>query len=127
MAAATGNPFTITALVTALVQVPLLYKYFTNTDPADKPVTIPLIAIDAVPVPFVTDHIPPAVECVNAGVIELMHTPEAPPAIVSNTGKAFTTIVLLSVFIQLPLFIVYVTVADPAVMPVNMPAAEMEA
>ena len=77
--------------------------------------------------PFSTDHIPPGVVFVNAGVIELTQTVKAPPAKESSTGVAFTTIVLLSVFIQMPLFTVYVTVADPAVMPVTKPAADMEA
>ena len=44
----------------------------------------------AVPGPFVIDHVPSAVALVNAGVVALIHTEDAPPPIAATVGKGFT-------------------------------------
>ena len=54
--------------------------------PDVNPVTTPAVVINAVPVPGVIDHVPPAVASVNAGVSEPTHTDIAPPAIAATVG-----------------------------------------
>jgi hypothetical protein len=49
------------------------------------------------PVPLVIDHVPPAVEFVNAGVVEPVHTVVAPPPFAFTVGTALivTDVVVL--------------------------------
>ena len=44
----------------------------------------------AVPVPEVTDQVPPAVELVKAGVVEFTQTEAAPPPMAATLGRALT-------------------------------------
>ena len=90
IAATTGNAFIVNDFVAVFVQVPLLKVYTTVTVPGVNPVTTPAAVILAVPVPLVTDQVPPAVASVKAGVLELAHTVKDPPAITDTTGNGFT-------------------------------------
>ena len=62
--------------------------YLTLTFPAVVPVNTPPAEILAVPVPGITDHVPPAVALVKAGVDAPVHTVAAPPAIAAGKGFA---------------------------------------
>ena len=54
----------------------------------------------AVPVPEVTDQVPPDVASVKAGVVEFTQTVAAPPLIVATAGRAFTVSDLVTVVEQ---------------------------
>ena len=82
--------FIITGYVTFEEPQLLLTLYFTVTEPAVTPVTIPPEVMVAEPVPLVIDHVPPAVASVNAGVDAPAHTLAAPPPIVATAGTSFT-------------------------------------
>ena len=68
------------------------------TVPAVSPVTTPPVVILAVPVPEITDQLPPDVASVNAGVDAPVHTVAAPPAIAAITGCALTVSETVAVF-----------------------------
>ena len=98
-----GKAFTVNELLTELLQVPLLYVYFTETVPAVNPVTTPPVVTEAVPVPAIIDHVPPDCAFVKAGVEAFAQTDVAPPLFAANTGNAFTvtnTAVLVALFVQ---------------------------
>jgi hypothetical protein len=97
--------------------------YTTVTVPEVNPVTTPAAVITAVPVPFVIDQVPPAVASVKAGVLVLTHTDIAPLPIAATTGNAFIVNDFVALFVQVPLLIVYTTVAVPGVNPVTTPPA----
>ena len=63
--------------------------YTTDAVPAVTPVTIPVPAIVAEPVPLVIDQVPPPVAFVNAGVVLPVQTVNAPPLMVAF-GEGFT-------------------------------------
>jgi hypothetical protein len=65
--------------------------YVTVTVPAVRPVTTPPAVIFAVPDTGTTDHIPPPVASVKAGVVEATQTLTAPPAIADTDGGGLTT------------------------------------
>ncbi len=88
--ATVGNGFTVNGADAVFVHPPLVTVYTTVTVPAVNPVTTPPDVMLAVPVPFVIDHVPPAVALVNAGVVALTHTDDAPPPIAATVGIAFT-------------------------------------
>ncbi|MNG13754.1 hypothetical protein D3C84_974530 [compost metagenome] len=70
----------------------------------------------ALPVPFVTDHVPPAVAFVNAAVEESVHTIAEPPEIAATAGDNLSSATItLSVSVQ-PFAAVTVTVKVPAVL-----------
>ena len=121
IAATTGNTFN--DFVAMLVQVPLLKVYTTVTVPEVNPVTTPAAVTLADPVLFVIDQVPPAVASVKAGVLVLTHTDVAPPPIAATTGNAFIVNDFVALFVQVPLLIVYTTVAVPGVNPVTTPPA----
>ena len=81
--------------------------------------------IVAEPVPFVIDHVPPAVASVNAGVAEFRQTEAAPPLIAGTVGTSFMVSGVVTVVVPQPLVTEYLTVADPAVRPVTTPLALM--
>ena len=103
IAATAGSALTVREVVAELLHVPLLTVYTTVTDPDVRPVTTPPVVMLAVPVPFVIDHVPPAVASVNAGVVEPAQTIAAPPAIEATEGNVLTVRVAVEVFEHVPL------------------------
>ena len=95
----------MTGAVTELEQDPMVTVYSTVTVPAVIPVNTPPEVMLAFPVPAITDHIPPAVASVNAGVAEPAHTVEAPPAIAEITGREFIVSEEVAELVHVPLLI----------------------
>jgi hypothetical protein len=116
-----GNAFTVTELLTELLQVPLLYVYFTETVPEVNPVTTPPVLTDAVPVPATIDQVPPDCALVKAAVVALTQTVAVPLALADKVGNALTVNELTTELLQVPLLYVYLTETVPAVNPVTTP------
>lgn len=76
--------------------------------------------MDAVPVTGVTDHTPPGVALVNAGVLLLIHTVAAPPPIAATVGEGFTVTTVDADVALHPLASVIVTVYEPAAVTVSV-------
>ena len=76
--------------------------YLTVTVPAVKPVTTPPEVMLAVPVPETIDHVPDGVSFVKAGVVELIQTDAAPPAMEATVGKALTVTSLVAIWLAQP-------------------------
>ena len=98
-----GISLMMTGAVTELEQDPMVTVYSTVTVPAVIPVNTPPEVMLAFPVPAITDHIPPAVASVNAGVVEPAQTIAAPPAIEATEGNVLTVRVAVEVFEHVPL------------------------
>ena len=94
------------------------------TEPAVMPVTMPVGDMDALPVPAVTFHVPPAV----ASVI-LVVTPSQTllaPLIVPAAGCGLTVIVTLSTRLPQLLVIVFLITTLPDATPVTTPVVLTE-
>jgi hypothetical protein len=127
MAATVGVPFTVSALVAEAEPQLFVTVYFTVTEPAAVPVTMPPDVMVAEPVPFTIDHVPPEVASVNAGVEAPTHTLDAPPPIAATAGVPFTIRELVTVVVPQSLVTVYFTVTVPALIPVTTPPEVMVA
>jgi hypothetical protein len=111
---------TVTELLTAPLQAPLLMVYTTEIVPDVRPVTTPFELTDAVPVPGTIDQVPPAIIFVNAGDDNPTQTIDAPPAFAGNdpyTVNKLPTEVLHPIMV----LFVYTTDTVPAVRPVTTP------
>jgi hypothetical protein len=127
MAATVGVPFTVSALVAEAEPQLFVTVYFTVTEPAAVPVTMPPEVMVAEPVPFTIDHVPPEVASVNAGVEAPTHTLAAPPPIAATVGVPFTVTALVAEAEPQLFVTVYFTVTEPAAVPVTIPPEVMVA
>ena len=88
-----GKPFMVRGFSAVFEHTLLLYVYTTVTSPAVRPVTTPPVVILAEPDPFLIDHVPFEVVFVNASVMALTQTSDAPSAIADTSGNSFINMI----------------------------------
>src|SRR5579862_9935543 len=91
LAIAAGATFglTVRGVETVFPEHPVVV-YSTVTVPALTPVTTPVCAMVAVPVPLIIDQVPPATASVKAAVVEPTQTDDAPLAIAAGATFGLT-------------------------------------
>src|SRR5579862_9887679 len=127
LAIAAGATFglTVSGVETVFPEHPLVV-YSTVTVPALTPVTTPICAMVAVPVPLIIDQVPPATASVKAAVVEPTQTDDAPLAIAAGATFGLTVSGVETVFPEHPV-VVYSTVTVPALTPVTTPVCAIVA
>ena len=122
IAATTGNPLIVTAVVTELVQpFAFVYVYVIVALPAVTPVTAPVIELTVATDVLLDVQTPPDVVFVKI-VLDPIHALVVPP-IAASVGNAFTFTVAWAFEVHPFVVTVYVIVAVPADTPLTTPLA----